>query len=146
MPTLRSFITPWLVLAVAVAPAWCCCTAVSAAASAASAQATAGQSAHPVSSGHCSSESAPAVPGDCDTVPDGSQHCDCDRTLIADTSPVALKLAPAVELPVLPWLPAVASLGTLAPLSPYTSAPSSVAEPPGLAARQRLALLCVLRL
>ena len=143
MQMLRSFITSFIALAVFAAPMMCCCTGVMGLAKTAEAQtATAPES----PCGHCPSEESSSAPANQDKAPDPghSDGCDCDKTLIATSFSAELKLFTPVELPTLPFIAAI-------PAEPFyqgdiKTVPMLPVEPPGLALRERLSLLCVLRI
>ena len=141
---LRSFISPLIALAVFAAPIMCCCTGVLGLADIAEAQ-TASVPESPC--GHCPSESNSSIPSDQDEppAPGHSDGCDCEQTIIAASFSAELKLAPAVEVPSFPLLAVIPTESLYGGELRYS--PTTVSgEPPGLASRDRLSLLCVLRI
>lgn len=143
MQMLRSFITPFIALAVFAAPMMCCCTGVMGQIKNAEAQ-TAAVPDSPC--GHCPSESDSSTPSNQENtpVPGHSDDCECDKTVVASSFTAELKLSPAVEIPVF-ILPAVVRTESLYQ-GDFLKTSAVAGQPPSLALRERLSLLCVFRI
>lgn len=140
MRSSRLLLSPLLAFAVLLAPVMCCCTGAMAFASVETAETA------PSSSpcGKCPEESNSNSDRNSDEQPGHSDDCDCEQTLIAQTTSLEIKVNAPVELPSLALTQWAST--RLAFSQEMLSSVWYSGEPPGPAARTRLSLLCVLRI